>query len=324
MLAKMRCRPHRFACVVDALPAELIPRHVGRDRAADGELVVSSTFRFEPGGDLPADIRQRLAYVDGLERSGPLAWTEDPGTGVWMPLCVRGEWSALLATLRPGAPAPADLPAPIRQALAETNVLVRPDAERRRRAAWDEICRDAGDRFRRLGYAIVRDLIHPVHVAALRRYYRALVASGRLPMGDDQVAERYRLHSEPVAMFIHPQLAGLVSRIAGEPVVPSYLYFASYPGGSALPRHVDRPQCEFSISVLVDYSPEPNGPCGWPLFLEDPSRPADAVAADLSLGDAVFYRGRQLVHYRDRLPDEHRSSSLFFHYVRPDFIGDTF
>jgi hypothetical protein len=158
----------------------------------------------------------------------------------------------------------------------------------------------------------------------LRRYYRALVASGRLPRGDDQVAERYRVHSEPVAMFFHPQLADLMSRIAGEPVRPSYLYFASYPAGSALPRHVDRLQCEFSMSLLIDYSPEPDGACGWPLFLEDPALPDSAVAADLGLGDAVFYRGRQLVHYRDPLTEGHVSSSLFLHYVREDFVGDTF
>jgi hypothetical protein len=38
----------------------------------------------------------------------------------------------------------------------------------------------------------------------------------------------------------------------------------------------------------------------------------------------VLYRGRQLVHYRDRLPDGHQSSSLFLHYLREDFVGDTF
>jgi hypothetical protein len=38
----------------------------------------------------------------------------------------------------------------------------------------------------------------------------------------------------------------------------------------------------------------------------------------------VLYRGRQLVHYRDRLPDDHQSSSLFLHYLREDFVGDTF
>jgi hypothetical protein len=87
---------------------------------------------------------------------------------------------------------------------------------------------------------------------------------------------------------------------------------------------MDRPQCEFSISLLIDYDPEPDGPCGWPLFLEHQSLPGGIAAADLGLGDAVLYRGRQLVHYRDQLPDGHQSSSLFFHYVGEDFVGDVF
>jgi len=261
--------------------------------------------------------------MDGLLRGVPLAWIEDSGTGVWAPFWARGEWVEALASLRPGQPAPPALPPPVRQTLAGANVLVPPGAERERRGAWERICRDAAAQFQRQGYAIVRDLIHPIHIGALRRYYRALVAGGRLPR-DDQVAERYRLHSEPVALFFHPQLASLMGRIAAEPVKPSYLYFASYPSGSALPRHVDRLQCEFSMSLLVDYSPNPDGPCGWPLFLEHPDLPEGIATADLGVGDAVLYRGRQLVHYRDRLPEGHQSSSLFFHYVREDFVGDTF
>ena len=327
MLAKMRCRGHALSCFLDALPSELIPRQTRRGSAAtfpDGELVVNSSFRFEPRGEPPAEIRQQVPYVDGLLRGVPVAWIEDSGTGVWAPFWAQGEWAKAVESLRPGHPAPPTLPAEIRHTLASVNVLVSPGAERERRAAWQRTCQDAGAQFQSQGYTIVRDLIHPVHIGALRRYYRALVAGGRLPKGDDQVAERYRLHSEPVAMFFHPQLASLVSRIAGEPVKPSYLYFASYPPGAALPRHVDRLQCEFSISLLIDYSPDPDGPCGWPLFLEHPGIPGGVAAADLGLGDAVFYRGRELAHYRDRLPEGHQSSSLFFHYLREDFVGDTF
>jgi hypothetical protein len=207
--------------------------------------------------------------------------------------------------------------------LAMADVLVPPGYEQEEQTAWEGTCREAGALFKAHGYAIVRGLVHPLHVAAMRRYYRALVASGRLPTGDSQVKERQRLHSEPVGLFFHAQLVDLVGRIAGEAVKPSYVFFASYPPGSALPRHTDRKECEFSISFLVDYTPEPDGPCGWPLFLANPDIPESVAAADLRIGDAVFYRGRQLAHYRDRLPEEHRSSSLFFHYLRSDYVGDT-
>jgi hypothetical protein len=40
-----------------------------------------------------------------------------------------------------------------------------------------------------------------------------------------------------------------------------------------------------------------------------------------AIGDALLYRGRELPHSRDALPEGHTSTSIFFHYVREDFAG---
>ena len=327
MGAKRRCQGYALSCFLDELPWELVPRQTRHSDAVvspEAGLIVNSSFRYARHGETPPEIGPRVPPMDGLLGGVPLAWIEDSGTGIWAPFWVRGEWVEMLESLRPGEPAPGALSPQARRTLAMADVLVPPGSEQIRREMWERICREAGTQFQRHGYTVVRNLIHPLHVGALRQYYRALVAGAGLPRGDNQVAERYRLHSEPAAMFFHPQLASLVGRLAGEPVKPSYIYFASYPPGSELPRHVDRPQCEFSISLLADYAPDPDGRCGWPLFLEHPRLPESVVAADLCIGDAVFYRGRQLVHYRDRLPEGHQSASIFFHYVREDFVGDTF
>jgi len=42
----------------------------------------------------------------------------------------------------------------------------------------------------------------------------------------------------------------------------------------------------------------------------------------LSNGDAVIYKGCELVHYRYPLADGCASTSLFMHYVPVDFGGD--
>jgi len=321
--AKRHCLGHTLSCFLDD-PPELIPCQASLGNSPpslEDDLVVSSSFRYEPRGEPPPDIRHQPPPMDGLLRGHPLAWIEPPGPGIRVPLWARGEWVQIFESLRPGQPAPGSLPRHARRALAMAKVLVAPGHEQTETEQWQAVEKNAATQFRTTGYAVVRGLIPSVHLGALRRYYRALVASGRLPQGDNQVAERYCLHSEPVGMFFHPQLTNLVSRVAGEPVKPSYLYFSSYPSGSALPRHVDRIQCEFSISLLVDYHPEPDGPCGWPLFLEHPER-RQSVGADLSLGDGLLYRGCELVHYRNPLPEGHHSSSIFLHYVREDFAGD--
>jgi hypothetical protein len=322
MLAKSRCHGHTLQYFLGAEPSPLMPAPALEEEVPSGDLIVNPSFRYEASGETPLEIRDRVRFTDSLLRGFPLAWIEDWGTGIWVPLWARDEWVAVLESLRPGEPAPSTLTRGEIQTLASANVLVSAGAERTRRATWDAICLDAAARFRTQSYAIVRQLIHPVLRGELQQYYRALVADARRSQDEDQRAQRYRLHSEPAAMFLQPQLATLVSRIAGEPVKPSYVYFTSYPAGSALPPHIDREQCEFSISLLVDYIPTPIGASGWPLFLEHPNFPDGVVAADLAIGDAVVYRGRQLRHYRDRLSDGHQSSSVFLHYVREDFVGD--
>jgi hypothetical protein len=178
---------------------------------------------------------------------------------------------------------------------------------------------------------------------ALARYYRQYVGQGFMYMGDVQVARRYQEHDEPLAAFLQPDFKKLVSDLVGDEVVRSYVYAASYIEGAELLPHVDREQCEYSISFQVDYEPEPSdGVSPWPLFVEpiqrDGETPADgiifawdnmdhrkdgnATAVYLANGDGLFYRGRDLVHYRYALPAGHRSTSLFFHFVSRTFKGE--
>jgi hypothetical protein len=159
-------------------------------------------------------------------------------------------------------------------------------------------------------------------VAALRCYYRALIAQGYLRLGDAQDPHRYVAHNEPLARFFHRRLAARVSAIAGEPVVPSYVFFASYRQGGGVAPHRDRAQCAFTVSVLVDYTPELSGPSPWPLWLDaDPGPGSLSVAVTLGLGDGLLFRGTELSHWRDPLPESHASTSLLFHYVPAGFAG---
>src|SRR5262249_6250620 len=150
-----------LSCFLDELPWELTPRPAQVSSVAiptDARLIVNSSFRYAPHGDAPPEIGLRAAFMDGLLRAGPLAWIQDSGTEIWTPFWVRGEWVAVLESLRPGEPAPETLSAHVRETLARANVLVAPDNERTHRGTWERICRDAGAQFRQHGYAIVRNL----------------------------------------------------------------------------------------------------------------------------------------------------------------------
>jgi hypothetical protein len=245
---------------------------------------------------------------------GPAFWLGDPAE-LATPYWVSDDAATHLAGLHPGT-APPPLPETLARALAQVGALLpadRPPAAPLARFAHDRTAYDAD------GHVVARDLLGAREIAALRRYYAALLAADLVPFGDRQNASRFSIYNDPVGRFVHARLAGAMSAVAGQPVVPSFAYFFSYLEGAALEPHKDRPQAEFSISLQVDHAPEPVAETGWPLcFTFDDGRIA---AADLRIGDAVLYHGRALTHHRGPLPAGQRSSILVLEYVPHDFRG---
>jgi len=141
---------------------------------------------------------------------------------------------------------------------------------------------------------------------------------GTIRLGDEQSSRRYVAHNEAVARFFHHQIANAVSAIVGEALKPSYVYFGSYLSGAELKKHTDRPQCAFSVTLCLDFSPEPDLATSWPIRLDTPE---GTVKVYQALGDALVYRGTRVPHYRHVLAKGYTSTSIFFHYVPEDFPG---
>ena len=91
-----------------------------------------------------------------------------------------------------------------------------------------QILTKAAELFLAKGYAAIPNLIHPFHIAALRRYYRYLIRSGVIRLGDRQSPLRYVAYNEPVARFFHENITKKLSSVVGETIKPSYVYLASY------------------------------------------------------------------------------------------------
>jgi len=292
-----------FRCLLDDQPA-------AKARKKEwGRLIVN------PHCFLSRDRSIRMPFLD---TSSATVWVSDPATGAILPFSLGPRFRHLVSSLNPGNPEPAGLGWQDRFVLKMAGVLVEPNYAERRRRNYERVVKRSGTLFRECGYVPLQGLIHPFHLAALRSYYRELIRSGNLEVGDPQCRGRYGAHNETIARFFHHQLTAVVSDIAGEPTMPSYVYFASYQPGARLSKHTDREQCEFSISLCVDFAPEPIGRTRWPLCLETRKGP---VKIFQRLGEGLLYRGRELPHYRPRLPQNCTSTSLFFHYVRRDFTG---
>ena len=97
-----------------------------------------------------------------------------------------------------------------------------------------------------------------------------------------------------------------IQNLVGEKVYPSYSYLRIYKNGSELKRHKDRASCEITVSLCLG-----NDGIDWPLSFATEKGIEHLV---LDPGDAIFYDGRKIEHWRD--PFEGKlQAQVFLHYV---------
>jgi len=247
-----------------------------------------------------------------------MAWIGNDCGDPPLPYWLGPEFEALVQDLRVLEPIPDSFPRRARSILANAGILVPEKYVNNRQIERDFNLSKASALFGEKGYAPLGSLIHPFHIAALRRYYRHQIRTGAIRLGDGQSPRRYVAYNDPVARFFHERIATRVSAVAGQPVKPSYVYLASYLSGAELKKHTDREQCEFSVTFCLDFSPEPELATPWPIQLDTPGGTLSVYQA---IGDGLAYRGTRLPHYRSKLADGQTSTSIFFHYVAADFSG---
>jgi hypothetical protein len=314
--------PEQFYCLLDELPLHLIPRAHARPKLwpneNEGAFFLNPDCAVLSDAIVPPELERRRDLLRNFNLQGTIAWVRDSATGDVQPFWIGQRLRPFVSQLKVGEPAPASIPPGVRSLLIAAGVLMNPTEAERRAEVWSDVVSKGRAQFRDKSYWPLRNLIHPFHVAALRRYYRQAIRRGAVRLGDEQSCRRYVAHNESVARFFHHQLANAVSSIVGEPVKPSYVYMASYLPGAELKKHIDRAQCEFSVTLCLDFSPEPDLATSWPILLDTP---AGTVTVFQALGDGLVYRGTQVPHCRTRLGQGYTSTSIFFHYVPAEFSG---
>jgi hypothetical protein len=314
--------PDRFYCLLDELPVHLLTTRAFRTlqvhQEEDQRLSLNPDCTVRNAEDAPEEFSNCRDLLSGFALQGKIAWVRDPVSNSVLPFWLSPKLEAALEEIRSQRAVPPSVPPNVRAVLAGAGILIAEGYSRHRREEHAGMIGSASRLFRKKGYAVLSNLIHPFHVAALRRYYRCRIRTGSIPLGDGQSPRRYCSYNEPVARFFHHQIVGSLSAVAGETLKPSYVYLASYLSGAVLEKHTDRAQCEFSITLCLDFSPEPELASPWPIKLDTAE---GTVTVHQALGDGLAYRGTRLPHYRSALAAEQTSTSIFFHYVAADFDG---
>lgn len=152
----------------------------------------------------------------------------------------------------------------------------------------------------------------------IRTYYQQLRDENWLKPDRHLTVQRV-VYNDPVARHVQHQLVPLVSSIVGADMKPSFSYAVEYQGGAELPRHIDREQCEYTMSLFVEYLPAPaDDICPWPLTIHHPE---GDVVLHQARGGGVLFRGRKLPHSRAPLESGASAMLFFLCYVDEGFEG---
>lgn len=183
------------------------------------------------------------------------------------------------------------------------------------------------------GYAYVEQLIAPEVARAFVAKLKDDLGEVALPVSKidefpnllTRPAFEIYGHFYPPMLFFLWGLTPIMNQIVGRELLPTYDYLRIYREGDICRVHHDRPSCEHSLSLTLDYS---DGAV-WPLEIgSKESEPSAAVEEDfgaephasvaMQIGDAVLYQG---VHHRHgrTLPNPNGwSVHLFLHWVDRD------
>lgn len=186
--------------------------------------------------------------------------------------------------------------------------------------------------YQRDGYALVREMVPRGVARALMARLKADMPPGPIVPPTERISilnrpaiDIYGNAYPPMQSFLWA-LTPTMEAVTGQRLIPTYDYFRIYREGDICRVHRDRPACEHSLSLTLDYSDDvpwalevgtkgADGPEDHesPDFGAEPSR-----SMAMHVGDAVAYRGVEHRHGRTMPNPNAWSAHLFLHWVDPD------
>ncbi len=118
---------------------------------------------------------------------------------------------------------------------------------------------------------------------------------------------RHVMTDPPIATFAHHQISGMISKIIGRPVAPTYAFGIRYDPGGHIPPHTDRVQNELSLSLSLGVTPTDGVS-----MLRAGYDAENIQVVDLDPNDGLLYRGPVIFHARDPVDKDYFVDQMIF------------
>jgi prolyl 4-hydroxylase len=141
----------------------------------------------------------------------------------------------------------------------------------------------------------------------IRRAANKMIDANLFEFGDRQ-AKRFRGRDDVLSRMIHIEFLPVMERIVGKSLKPTYTYMSGYVADADLPPHTDNPDCEYTVSFLIERDPED---VGWSVYFDKTKQPVkhkgryteyppddSCVSSECNVGDAVMFSGTDHIHFR--------------------------
>jgi|TARA_R110000744_G_scaffold96796_1_gene187009 hypothetical protein len=176
---------------------------------------------------------------------------------------------------------------------------------------------EAGETFDKCGYACAAKFISAELTQTLSRYMEYCVNQNSYidnlnTEGNEKTdpTSRFSRYADPLIETILADKLPEIEEIVGKELYPTYSYARVYMGEDVLAAHVDRPSCEYSVTVNIATIGHP-----WPIYVKKEESPQAQIL--LEPGNAVIYKGCEMLHWRDPMSVSGSKINVQFmlHYV---------
>lgn len=163
------------------------------------------------------------------------------------------------------------------------------------------------------GYVYIPQLFDQALISLASEYFENKLARGEIevrqgPVSDD-MATAINYYADPLVEVLLKKATVFISETVGEKVLPTYSFFRVYRHGEKLTKHIDRPACEISVTVNVALMGDKNK-----IYMKAKNKKEASFV--LNPGDAVVYKGCEVMHWREPLDKEQIVVQFMLHYVR--------
>lgn len=162
------------------------------------------------------------------------------------------------------------------------------------------------------GYTILSNILNEEDIQNFKQYFKKLEYFNGMFNLDKEftggVSERYGdIVGESLLLDIQP----IIEQVVAKKLLPTYSFQRIYHRDGKLVRHVDRPSCEISCTLTIDFDDKAPD---WPIYIKLNNKEIPVI---LDKGEGLIYRGCDMEHWRNSFKGNY-SIHIFLHYVDAD------